>query len=81
MYIFDFIRIAREVGFRDVRISSGKRYDASNTPLTPILGDLPLYSLTLRLFKMPAVTASSGTPAADAMLIEEPAEDYGQVGI
>ncbi|OKP04779.1 methyltransferase domain-containing protein [Xenorhabdus eapokensis] len=66
LYYGDFVRIAREAGFRDIRIVASNLKTIRNKPIEEKLGGARLYSMTLRLFKID---------------LEDSCEDYGQVAI
>jgi SAM-dependent methyltransferase len=65
LYVEDFIRVARSVGFMDPRVLSSNTIDVLDPELAPLLGEAKFYSITYRLFKVPG-------------RIETLCEDYGQ---
>mmetsp|Transcript_2202 Transcript_2202/g.6522 ORF Transcript_2202/g.6522 Transcript_2202/m.6522 type:complete len:381 (+) Transcript_2202:190-1332(+) len=68
MYMHDFEREARKVGFVDPRMLSVSRIDVHDPDLRAILGEAKFYSITYRLFKLPG-------------LLETLCEDYGQYAV
>lgn len=68
LYIEDFLRIARKVGFTDPRVLSKAPIDIHDPELKAIVGEAQFYSITYRLFKLPDH-------------LETLCEDYGQVAI
>jgi len=68
LYVEDFKRIVKEIGFSDVRMVSKSEIVVSDSELSSILGEAKFYSITYRLFKIPE-------------LLESACEDYGQVAI
>ncbi|WP_273576764.1 methyltransferase domain-containing protein [Xenorhabdus anantnagensis] len=66
LYYGDFVRIARDAGFRDIRIVASNLKTINNKSIEEKLGGARLYSMTLRLFKID---------------LEDSCEDYGQVAI
>ena len=69
MYIEDFKRLCREVGFTDPRALTGHVIEVTDPALKDVVGEAKFYSITYRLFKFP--------PG----VIETLCEDYGQVAI
>lgn len=69
LYINDFLRISREVGFGDPRQLSRTEIKIFDDELREILGEARFYSITYRLFKLP-----SGR-------LEPVCEDYGQYAV
>eukprot|EP00887_Chlorella_sp_A99_P002978 scaffold24.g2978.t1 len=65
LYVQDFIRLCREVGFLDPRQLSSAAIEVTDPELAALLGSARFYSITYRLFKLPGV-------------IETLCEDYGQ---
>ncbi|WP_339351468.1 methyltransferase domain-containing protein [Xenorhabdus koppenhoeferi] len=66
LYYGDFVKVARDAGFRDIRVVSSYLKTINNKPIEEKLGGAKLYSMTLRLFKID---------------LEDSCEDYGQVAI
>ncbi|WP_338882782.1 methyltransferase domain-containing protein [Xenorhabdus sp. TH1] len=66
LYYGDFVRIARDAGFRDIRIVASHLKTICNKSIEEKLGNARLYSMTLRLFKIE---------------LEDSCEDYGQAAI
>ncbi|WP_416776531.1 methyltransferase domain-containing protein [Xenorhabdus budapestensis] len=66
LYFEDFIHLARQAGFLDVRVTAKTLKTISNPIIEAKLRGARLYSITLRLFKMD---------------LEGSCEDYGQVAI
>ncbi|WP_237385305.1 methyltransferase domain-containing protein [Xenorhabdus sp. Sc-CR9] len=66
LYYGDFVKVARDAGFRDIRVVSSHLKTTNNKPIEEKLGGAKLYSMTLRLFKID---------------LEDSCEDYGQVAI
>lgn len=64
LYTNDFLRMAKEVGFGDPRQVSKSEINIYDPELKEILGEARFYSITYRLFKLPA--------------LEPACEDYGQ---
>mmetsp|Transcript_12013 Transcript_12013/g.43864 ORF Transcript_12013/g.43864 Transcript_12013/m.43864 type:complete len:382 (-) Transcript_12013:4227-5372(-) len=67
MYIEDFKRLCREVGFMDPRSLTGHVIEVTDPALKDVVGEAKFYSITYRLFKFPQG------------VIETLCEDYGQV--
>jgi arsenite methyltransferase len=65
LYIEDFVRICRKVGFNDPRILEQSPIEVTDPNLQDILGNAKFYSITYRLFKCENM--------------ETLCEDYGQV--
>eukprot|EP00873_Tetraselmis_striata_P046466 jgi/Tetstr1/466730/TSEL_011203.t1 len=68
MYISDFEREARKVGFIDPRILTSAPIQIHDPELQLLLGEAKFFSITYRLFKLPG-------------LIETLCEDYGQYAV
>lgn len=68
LYVEDFKRIARDVGFTDPRVLASAPIEINDPELKDVVGEAKFYSITYRLFKLP-----------DAL--ETLCEDYGQVAI
>ncbi len=68
MYIEDFKRICREVGFTDVRALSSNPIEVTDPVLKDVCGEAKFYSITYRCFKLEG-------------RLETLCEDYGQVAI
>ncbi|MDC9612962.1 methyltransferase domain-containing protein [Xenorhabdus khoisanae] len=66
LYYGDFVKIARDAGFRDIRVVSSHLKTINNKPIEEKLGGAKLYSMTLRLFRID---------------LEDSCEDYGQAAI
>lgn len=66
LYYEDFFRLARNVGFNDVRIAASSLKSIQNKVIEDKLAGAKLYSMTFRLFKLD---------------LEDKCEDYGQVAI
>ncbi|WP_374053135.1 methyltransferase domain-containing protein [Xenorhabdus taiwanensis] len=66
LYYGDFMRIARDAGFRDIRIVASNLKAIRNNAIEEKLRGARLYSMTLRLFNID---------------LEDSCEDYGQVAI
>jgi len=64
LYIEDFIRMARDVGFIDVRMLSKQPIDVTDETLKDLVGQAKFYSITFRCFKVDCETIC---------------EDYGQI--
>ena len=67
LYWNDFLRIAKEAGFKDPRLVTSRPLDITNTPLKEKLGSTQFFSATYRLFKIDS--------------LETHCEDYGQAVI
>ncbi|KAI8471132.1 MAG: S-adenosyl-L-methionine-dependent methyltransferase [Monoraphidium minutum] len=65
LYINDFIRLCRKVGFTDPRMLSCEPIDVHDPELSAVLGGAKFFSITFRLFKLPG-------------LLEDLCEEYGQ---
>ncbi|KAI3425190.1 hypothetical protein D9Q98_008959 [Chlorella vulgaris] len=65
LYVEDFVRLCRQVGFLDPRTLSTREIEVRDKELMGLLGDARFYSITYRLFKLPEA-------------IETLCEDYGQ---
>lgn len=65
LYIRDFERLARKVGFTDPRIVSKRTVSINNKEIKRLAGDIRFYSITYRLWKLEG--------------LEEDCEDYGHV--
>lgn len=68
LYIEDFKRLARDVGFADPRVLSSARIDVTDPELSQVVGNAVFHSITYRLFKLPEQ-------------LESLCEDYGQVAV
>lgn len=68
LYINDFLRICRKVGFTDPRRVSVSGIEVKDPQLAALTGEATFYSITYRLFKIPD-------------RLEDLCEDYGQVAI
>eukprot|EP01023_Acetabularia_acetabulum_P068147 TRINITY_DN956_c0_g1_i6.p1 TRINITY_DN956_c0_g1~~TRINITY_DN956_c0_g1_i6.p1 ORF type:complete len:531 (-),score=56.56 TRINITY_DN956_c0_g1_i6:121-1713(-) len=68
LYTEDFKRIARDVGFADVRTLSVSEMEVNDAALRDVLGEARFFSISYRLFKV-----------SDKM--ESTREDYGQIAI
>lgn len=68
LYWNDFISIARDCGFLDVRIVKYNKLRIKNKEIEKLLGDIDFFSVTCRLFKLPK-------------LLDYNCEDYGQAVI
>ena len=68
LYWNDFINLAKEVGFTDVRVIKNSQIKVGNKKLEEKLEGYEFYSVTYRLFKLPK-------------LLENDCEDYGQAVI
>lgn len=68
MYIEDFMREARKVGFEDPRQLEASEIIVQDEQLKEILGECRFYSITYRLFKLPG-------------MLESKCEDYGQYAL
>lgn len=66
LYIEDFKRICRKVGFNDPRMVSIHPIRIADDELSDVVGEAKFYSITYRLFKLPN-------------LEQGPCEDYGQI--
>lgn len=67
LYWPDFLRLAREAGFPDVRLVSDRPLEISDAALAARLGDARFHAATVRLFQLDA--------------LEETCEDHGQAVI
>ncbi|KAI3425191.1 hypothetical protein D9Q98_008960 [Chlorella vulgaris] len=65
LYVEDFVRLCRQVGFLDPRTLSSSEIEVRDKELKGLLGEARFYSITYRLFKLPEA-------------IETLCEDYGQ---
>lgn len=65
LYLPDFIQLAKEAGFLDVRVVNRRPIDVSDERLKRLVGRTTFESITLRLFKLPEMDATG-------------CEDYGQ---
>ena len=65
LYVQDFIRICRKVGFPDVRVVKTAPVTVNNPELQALLGNAKFTSITYRLFKIEGM--------------EDACEDFGQV--
>jgi len=65
LYVEDFVRICRNVGFPDPRVLEKAPIQVTDPELSEILGNAKFYSITYRLFKVDG--------------LETLCEDYGQV--
>eukprot|EP00200_Dunaliella_tertiolecta_P001860 CAMPEP_0202348770 /NCGR_PEP_ID=MMETSP1126-20121109/6548_1 /ASSEMBLY_ACC=CAM_ASM_000457 /TAXON_ID=3047 /ORGANISM="Dunaliella tertiolecta, Strain CCMP1320" /LENGTH=384 /DNA_ID=CAMNT_0048940485 /DNA_START=177 /DNA_END=1331 /DNA_ORIENTATION=+ len=68
LYINDFIRLARQVGFMDPRVLEQAEVDVNDAELREVLGEARFFSITYRLFKLPN-------------RLEDLCEDYGQMAV
>lgn len=66
LYWNDFLRLARNAGFKDARLVSSNEITIGNDKLKELVGDIKFYSATYRLFCLPDNK------------IEEDCEDYNQ---
>jgi ubiquinone/menaquinone biosynthesis C-methylase UbiE len=64
LYWNDFLNFAKKAGFTDPRVVEDKPISVDNEELEEVLGDIKVYSVTYRLFKLEA--------------LESDCEDYGQ---
>jgi len=69
MYIEDFKRLCHGVGFADPRVLAGHAVEIKDERLADLLGEAKFYSVTYRLFKLPAGR------------LETLCEDYGQFAV
>jgi len=69
MYIEDFKRLCAATGFTDPRVLEGHEIAVTDEALAELLGEARFYSLTYRLFKLPAGR------------LETLCEDYGQYAV
>lgn len=67
LYVEDFIRLAREVGFTDPRVLKASPVEITRPDLKEVVGNAKFYSITYRLFKISS--------------LETLCEDYGQFAI
>ncbi len=67
LYIKDFDRIARRVGFIDPRIVSKREVGINNTEIKKLIGNIKFYSITYRLWKLKG--------------LEDACEDFGHIAI
>ncbi|GLC51856.1 hypothetical protein PLESTB_000555900 [Pleodorina starrii] len=68
LYVNDFIRLCRKVGFTDPRQLECEEIIVHDAELKDLVGEARFYSITYRLFKVPGQ-------------IEDLCEDYGQVAV
>ncbi|GIL82518.1 hypothetical protein Vretifemale_11342 [Volvox reticuliferus] len=68
LYVNDFIRLCRKVGFTDPRQLECEEIMVHDLELKDLIGEARFYSITYRLFKVPGQ-------------IEDLCEDYGQVAL
>uniref|UniRef100_A0A7S0WXY5 Arsenite methyltransferase n=1 Tax=Chlamydomonas leiostraca TaxID=1034604 RepID=A0A7S0WXY5_9CHLO len=68
LYINDFLRLAREVGFTDPRSLEAEPIAINDAELAGAVGEAKFFSITYRLFKIPG-------------RLETLCEDYGQVAV
>ncbi|PNH10988.1 Arsenite methyltransferase, partial [Tetrabaena socialis] len=68
LYINDFVRLCRKVGFMDPRQLEREEITIHDPELKELVGDARFYGITYRLFKVPGQ-------------IEDLCEDYGQVAL
>ncbi|KAG2488760.1 hypothetical protein HYH03_012758 [Edaphochlamys debaryana] len=68
LYINDFIRLCRKVGFTDPRQLESTEITINDQELKDLVGEARFFSITYRLFKVPGQ-------------IEDLCEDYGQVAV
>eukprot|EP00239_Pterosperma_sp_CCMP1384_P001241 CAMPEP_0197847870 /NCGR_PEP_ID=MMETSP1438-20131217/7361_1 /TAXON_ID=1461541 /ORGANISM="Pterosperma sp., Strain CCMP1384" /LENGTH=444 /DNA_ID=CAMNT_0043459929 /DNA_START=188 /DNA_END=1523 /DNA_ORIENTATION=- len=68
LYVQDFIRYCRDVGFTDPRVLSTSKIEINDPELKRKTGEAQFYSITYRLFKLPDH-------------LETLCEDYGQVAV
>ena len=54
MYIEDFKRLCVATGFTDPRVLEGHEIEIRDPAIAELLGEAKFYSLTYRLFKLPA---------------------------
>ena len=69
MYVEDFKRLCVSVGFTDPRVLEGHVIEVKDEKLQELLGEVTFYSITYRLFKLPAGR------------LETLCEDYGQYAV
>uniref|UniRef100_A0A7S1G4P4 Arsenite methyltransferase n=1 Tax=Bicosoecida sp. CB-2014 TaxID=1486930 RepID=A0A7S1G4P4_9STRA len=69
LYTGDFVRLCRDVGFTDPRVLSTEKIEVTDPELADVCGEAQFYSITYRLFKLPAG------------VLETECEDYGQVAV
>lgn len=69
LYVNDFVRIARQVGFTDPRVLEKKEITIYDPELKTLVGEARFSSITYRLFKIPG------------RLEAVQCEDYGQVAV
>ena len=69
MYVEDFKRLCVSVGFTDPRVLEGHVIEVKDEKLQELLGEATFYSITYRLFKLPAGR------------LETLCEDYGQYAV
>lgn len=69
MYIEDFKRLCVATGFTDPRVLEGHEIEIRDPAIAELLGEAKFYSLTYRLFKLPAGR------------LETLCEDYGQYAV
>jgi arsenite methyltransferase len=67
MYVEDFVRLCRRVGFTDARVVERKPFAVNDPELADIVGNAKFFSITYRLFKL--------APGE----LEDKCEDYGQI--
>nr|VFK53848.1 MAG: Methyltransferase domain-containing protein [Candidatus Kentron sp. TUN]VFK55317.1 MAG: Methyltransferase domain-containing protein [Candidatus Kentron sp. TUN] len=65
MYLEDFRRLLRDLGYLDYRVINSRRVDLNNPEVQKTIGMVDFYSLTVRAFKLPN--------------LEDLWEDYGQI--
>ncbi|KAF5830546.1 S-adenosyl-L-methionine-dependent methyltransferase [Dunaliella salina] len=68
LYVNDFLRLARQVGFMDPRVLDKKEITIYDPELKELVGEARFFSITYRLFKVPG-------------RLEDLCEDYGQVAV
>mmetsp|Transcript_16950 Transcript_16950/g.43293 ORF Transcript_16950/g.43293 Transcript_16950/m.43293 type:complete len:369 (-) Transcript_16950:28-1134(-) len=67
LYLHDFVQLAKEVGFGDPRVIATAPIAIEDEELKNVVGNAQFFSVTFRLFKLPAGR------------LESQCEDYGQV--
>ncbi len=67
MYIEDFRRLLRDMGYPDYRVSARRRIELKNPKIELKAGMIDFYSITVRAFKLDT--------------LEDICEDYGQVAV
>lgn len=65
LYVNDFVSMSKQVGFKDPRVLSKSEIVITDPTLLDVVGAAKFYSITYRLFKLPALEAQC--------------EDYGQI--